>query len=138
MLHSLLAGTFAILAPVLAAAQGWPTYSGEATGERYSAATVITRDNVHLMTQAWTFHTGDQPHASGHGASFEDTPILADGKLLVCTPSDRVIALDPLTGQQKWAFDPKHSASRGVSYALDSASRFLRTLVAKYAKIRTA
>jgi quinoprotein glucose dehydrogenase len=111
MLRSLSGATLAMLLPALAAAQGWPTYSGEATGERYSAATIITRDNVRLLTQAWTFHTGDQPHASGHGASFEDTPILADGKLLVCTPSDRVIALDPLTGRQDWAFDPKLSAS---------------------------
>ena len=53
--------TFATLLPALAAAQGWPTYGGEATGERYSAATIITRDNVHFMTQAWTFHTGDRP-----------------------------------------------------------------------------
>ena len=111
MLRSLSVATLATLLPALAAAQGWPTFSGEATGERYSAATIITRDNVHLMAQAWTFRTGDQPHASGHGASFEDTPILADGKLLVCTPSDRVIALDPLTGRQNWAFDPKLSAS---------------------------
>jgi quinoprotein glucose dehydrogenase len=111
MLRSLSVATLATLLPAVAAAQGWPTYGGEATGERYSAATIITRDNVHLLAQAWTFHTGDQPHASGHGASFEDTPILSDGKLLVCTPSDRVIALDPLTGQQDWAFDPKRSAS---------------------------
>jgi quinoprotein glucose dehydrogenase len=106
-------------------------YGGEATGERYSAATIITRDNVRLLAQAWTFHTGDQPHASGHGASFEDTPILADGKLLVCTPSDRVIALDPLTGQQERAFDPKLSASlkpandfvcRGVAVWHDSSA----------------
>ena len=123
--------TFATLLPALAAAQGWPTYSGEPTGERYSAATIITRDNVHLMAQAWTFHTGDQPHAFGHSASFEDTPILADGKLLVCTPSDRVIALDPLTGQQEWAFDPKLSAGlkpandfvcRGVAVWHDSSA----------------
>jgi glucose dehydrogenase len=86
-------------------------YGGDATGERYSAATIITRDNVRLLAQAWTFHTGDQPQASGHGASFDDTPILADSKLLVYTPSDRVIALDPLTGRQDWAFDPKLSAS---------------------------
>jgi quinoprotein glucose dehydrogenase len=131
MLRSLSAATFAMLVPALAAAQRWPTYGGEATGERYSAATIITRDNVHLMAQAWTFHTGDQPHASGHGANFEDTPILADGKLLVCTPSDRVIALNPLTGQQDWAFDPKLSASlkpandfvcRGVAVWHDSSA----------------
>jgi quinoprotein glucose dehydrogenase len=70
---------------------------------------------------SWTFHTGDQPHASGHGAIFEDTPILADGKLLVCTPSDRVIALDPLTGRQDWAFDPKLSA--GLKPANDFVCR---------------
>ena len=93
--------------------------------------TIITRDNVRLLAQAWTFHTGDQPHASGHGASFEDTPILADSKLLVCTPSDRVIALDPLTGQQEWSFDPKLSAGlkpandfvcRGVAVWHDSST----------------
>jgi quinoprotein glucose dehydrogenase len=131
MLRSLSVATLAMLLPALAAAQGWPTYGGDATGERYSAATTITRDNVRLLAQAWTFHTGDQPHASGHGASFEDTPILADGKLLVCTPSDRVIALDPLTGRQDWAFDPKLSASlkpandfvcRGVAVWHDSSA----------------
>ena len=131
MLRSLSVATLATLLPALAAAQGWPTYGGEPTGERYSAATIITRDNVHLMAQAWTFHTGDQPHASGHGANFEDTPILADGKLLVCTPSDRVIALDPLSGQQEWAFDPKLSAGlkpandfvcRGVAVWHDSSA----------------
>lgn len=77
MLRSLSVATLATLLPALAVAQGWPTYGGEATGERYSAATIITRDNVRLLAQAWTFHTGDQPHASGHGASFEDTPILS-------------------------------------------------------------
>ena len=96
-----------LLLPVLAAAQGWPAYGGDAGGRRYSAAGLITRDNVHLLAPAWTFHTGEQPRPKAPGASFEDTPILADGRLLVCTPSDRVIALDPLTGRQEWAFDPK-------------------------------
>jgi glucose dehydrogenase len=52
MLRSLSVATLAMLLPAVAAAQGWPTYSGEATGERYSDATIITRDNVHLMAQA--------------------------------------------------------------------------------------
>jgi len=96
-----------LLWPILAAAQGWPTYGGEAGGQRYSAAGLITRANVHLLSQAWTFHTGERPRPGPHGMSFEDTPILANGRLLVCTPSDRVVALDPLTGRQEWAFDPK-------------------------------
>ena len=35
-----------LLWPILAAAQGWPTYGGEAGGQRYSAAGLITRANV--------------------------------------------------------------------------------------------
>ena len=96
-----------VLLPGLAVAQGWPAYGGDAGGRRYSSAGLITRDNVHLLKTAWTFHTGEQPRAGPNGMSFEDTPILADGRLLICTPSDRVIAVDPLTGQQEWAFDPK-------------------------------
>jgi len=97
----------ALLMPVLAMAQEWPSYGGDAGGSRYSGAKLITRANVHRLTPAWTFHTGEQPRAGPHGTAFEDTPILADGKLLICTPSDRVIAVDPLTGRQEWAFDPK-------------------------------
>jgi quinoprotein glucose dehydrogenase len=96
-----------LLLPAPAVAQEWPAYGGDAGGRRYSAAGLITRDNVHLLAPAWTFHTGEQPRPGPNGMSFEDTPILADGKLLICTPSDRVIALDPLTGRQEWAFDPK-------------------------------
>jgi len=57
--------------------------------------------------QAWTFHTGERPRVGSHGTGFEDTPVLADRKLLVCSPSDRVFALDPLTGRQEWMFDPE-------------------------------
>ena len=96
-----------MLLPALAVAQGWPAYGGDAGGQRYSAADLITRANVHLLAPAWTFHTGERPRPGPHGMSFEDTPILADGRLLVCTPTDRVIALDPATGRQEWAFDPK-------------------------------
>jgi quinoprotein glucose dehydrogenase len=40
-------------------------------------------------------------------ASFEDTPILADGRLYICSPFDEVSALDPGSGHQFWHFDPK-------------------------------
>jgi quinoprotein glucose dehydrogenase len=105
-----------LLLPLLATAQGWPTYGGDAGGQRYSAAALVTRDNVHLLAQAWTFHTGERPRVGPHGTGFEDTPILADGKLLVCTPSDRVIALDPLTGRQEWMFDPKLPADLNADF----------------------
>jgi hypothetical protein len=92
----LLAALF--FAPPPAGAQDWPVYGGDAGGTRYSAAALVTRDTVSRLAPAWTYHTGDRWPSGRQGASFEDTPILADGRLLVCTPTDRVIALDPLTG----------------------------------------
>ena len=121
-----------LLLPALAAAQEWPAYGGDAGGRRYSGAGLITRANVHLLAPAWTFHTGERPRPGPNGASFEDTPILADGRLLICTPSDRVIALDPLTGRREWAFDPKLPADlrpnsdfvcRGVAVWRDAEAR---------------
>jgi len=37
----------------------------------------------------------------------QDTPILVQDKLLLCTPFNEVIALDPGTGKQLWRFDSK-------------------------------
>ena len=91
----------------------------------------ITPQNVGRLAPAWIFHTGEHRPAGPKGSSFEDTPILADGKLLVCTPTDRVFALDPLTGRALWAFDPKLAAGlkpgsdflcRGVAVWRDTAA----------------
>lgn len=95
-------------APRPAAAQDWPAYGGDDGGTRYSAARQITRDNVARLAPAWTYHTGE---VERRGAAFERsatevTPILAEGKLVFCTPFDRVVALDPATGREIWVFDP--------------------------------
>ena len=96
-----------LLLSVTAHAQDWPAYGGDAGGGRYSAATEITPENVGRLAPAWTFHTGEAPRSGSPGSAFENTPILADGKLLVCTPMNRVIALDPASGREQWVFDPK-------------------------------
>jgi quinoprotein glucose dehydrogenase len=116
------AGAAALLALAFtagAAGQEWPSYGGDPGGQRFSSAIQITPQNVGRLTSAWIFHTGEQQPPGPKGASFEDTPILADGKLLVCTTTDRVFALDPLTGHAIWAFDPKLAAG------LKPASDFL-------------
>jgi quinoprotein glucose dehydrogenase len=116
---------------VIAAAQEWPTYGGDPGGQRFSSATEITPENVAHLVPAWVFHTGEQRPPGAHGASFEDTPVLAEDKLLVCTPTDRVIALNPLTGHEVWQFDPKLPADlrpandflcRGVAVWHDDAA----------------
>jgi quinoprotein glucose dehydrogenase len=87
----------------------WPFYGGDAGGTRFSPLTQITPENVGRLAVAWTFHTGDVVDgaaASGKSA-FEDTPILLGDTLYVCSVKDRVFALDPETGAQRWVFDPR-------------------------------
>ena len=87
---------------------GWPVYGGDTGGSRHSLLDQITRDNVDQLEVAWTFHTGDivDGTTTKGKSAFEATPILLDDTLYLCSPKDRVFALDPETGAQKWVFDP--------------------------------
>ena len=91
------------------AASDWPNYGNDPGGTRYSPLTQINRENVTNLKVAWFFHTGDISDGSGgkKRSGFETTPILVDGTLFFTTPFNRVIALDPETGKQLWAYDPK-------------------------------
>jgi quinoprotein glucose dehydrogenase len=112
---------------------GWPTYSNDPGGTRYSPASQIDRNNVTQLKVAWTFHTGALPHDPelDKKAAFEATPILVDGKLFLSTPYDHVFALDPETGTKLWEFDPKlelpygssEVTSRGVSAWRDPSGK---------------
>ena len=87
----------------------WPNYGNDPGGMRYSPLAQINHENVTRLQVAWTFHTGDISDGKGdrRRSGFESTPIMLDGRLYMTTPFNRVIALDPITGKQRWAFDPK-------------------------------
>lgn len=95
----------------------WPTYGGAPDGTRFAPADQITPENVARLEIAWTYRTGALSPASdlNRKAAFEATPVLADGKLLLATPFNRVIALEPETGRELWSFDPRVDRSRGYS-----------------------
>ena len=110
----------------------WPNYGNDPGGMRYSSLSQINRENVSKLQVAWIFHSGDISDGS-HGrkrSGFEATPILVDGTLYFTTAFNRVIALDPQTGKQRWAYDPKIDltldygdglVNRGVATWLDAA-----------------
>src|SRR6266852_5958115 len=87
----------------------WAYYGHDAGGTRYSPLAQINRANVSTLKVAWTFHTGDISDGRGDRkrSGFETTPLLVDGTLYLTTPFNRLIALDPGTGMQRWAYDPK-------------------------------
>lgn len=133
-----------VLGALLGAAQDgdWSAYGRDPGGERFSPLDAVRRDNVASLQVAWTFRTGDSyiPKA-GRPTAFEATPLYVDGTLYLSTPLGRVIALDPVTGRQRWAFDghpPRDMgygdfASRGVSMWRRGAERrlFVATIDAR-------
>jgi quinoprotein glucose dehydrogenase len=98
---------------------------------RYAAPGDITPGNVGRLVRAWEFRTGDlgrRDPALMQRTKLEATPLLVENSLILCTPFNEVIALDPGTGAPKWRFDPKVDLSqrpgnrydcRGVTYWVD-------------------
>ncbi len=93
---------------------GWPEYGGAKGGGHYSPLTQIHRGNVAELEVAWIYHTGDYADGSTSLApsSFENTPIVVDETLYLCTPFNRVIALDAESGTELWTFDPNVDTSQ--------------------------
>jgi quinoprotein glucose dehydrogenase len=87
----------------------WPYYGSDPGGNRYSPLTQINRTNITQLKIAWEYHTGDLSDGSGgrRVSAFETTPIVAHDTMYFSTPFNRVIALDPETGKERWSFDPK-------------------------------
>lgn len=120
--------------PVVQASE-WPAYGGDPGGQRYAAIGLVRPDNVRELAVAWIHRHGDvsdrAARASGRvksSSAFEATPILVEGSLYFCTPFNRVIALDPATGSERWVFDPRidlqgryanQLVCRGVSSRVD-------------------
>ena len=115
---------------------------------RYSPVTQVTPDNVKDLKVAWTYRIGEPSLVPAHPTqaaevprmlakgltpevhrlpALEATPILAEGRLYLCSSSNRVVALDPQNGHELWSFDPKLDTTgavlllcRGVSYYRDA------------------
>jgi quinoprotein glucose dehydrogenase len=132
------AGLVALLAalPLAAATDGWSSYGGDPGGSRYSTLDQINRDNVGKLELAWQFRTGavkNNPDLKPF-IDFQATPILlpqeAGGHLVVCDPFNKVFALDPTRGTERWTWDPKIDKTnyagrfkcKGVAYWHDSTA----------------
>ena len=83
-----------------------------------TTATQINAQNVANLKVAWVHRSGDVRQAGNmlsmktlEGAlpksAFMATPIVVDDTLYYCTPFDRVFALNPRDGTERWHFDPK-------------------------------
>ena len=95
----------------------WPIYRGNTSGTGYSALEQVTIDNVNSLGISWTYSLGNDSAENPREPNSQATPIVVDGIMYVPTV-DRVVALDPLTGQELWSHNvPINAPSRrGVAY----------------------
>ncbi len=116
-------------AQVFAAPAGdWPNYGRTPGGDRHSPLTQVNRANVAQLALAWEYKTGEADTKTGNPTALEATPLVVDGVLYLSTPLGKVVALDPVTGKQRWVRDVEVRrdrrfgdwVSRGVSFWRDS------------------
>jgi quinoprotein glucose dehydrogenase len=89
----------------------WSSYGGPG-GRKFAPVEEIDRRNVGDLEPAWVYRTGDLADV------FQATPVLVEGQLVFCSPFNKLIALDPSTGGELWAFDPE------IDRALRPANEF--------------
>ncbi|SHM14148.1 glucose/quinate/shikimate family membrane-bound PQQ-dependent dehydrogenase [Roseibium suaedae] len=106
----------------------WHQYGRSNYGQRYSPLAQITPENVAKLEVAWTFETGDKKlPGDTKETTYQVTPLKIGDTLYLCTPHNWAIAVDAVSGQQKWKYDPglgpntsrQHQTCRGVTYWSD-------------------
>ena len=101
--------------PSYSATDDWTSYGKSSGGGHFSKADEITPENVKKLEIVWVHRSGDYKGGANsagvkggeYQTSFQATPLLVDDTLFYCTSYNRVFALDPETGKEKWVFDPK-------------------------------
>ncbi len=120
----------------------WPVYGGDGGAQKFSSLADIHRGNVAQLRLAWSWETGEEVNRD-FGTSpgiFETTPLVVDGVMYLSTPYNQVVALDAVTGQQRWRFDPgayregqvpngMGFVHRGVALWRDDRGGHLRVLI---------
>ncbi len=78
---------------------------------RYSGGAQIHRDNVKQLQVAWTYHSKD-----GRG-NIQCNPIVVDGVMYAPTVGNHIVAVNAVTGHEKWRFKPdQRPAFRGLTW----------------------
>ncbi len=92
--------------------QDWPAYGGTPENNHYSKLAQINRSNVKRLAVLWSFDTQEE-------GGLQTSPIIVEGVLYGITPTQKVFALDALTGRLLWKFDSGIRGTqpdRGLAY----------------------
>ena len=88
----------------------WSQYLGGADSSQYSSLDQINKSTVSRLEVAWRY-------ASGDSRSYRFNPIVVDGTMFVLAKNNSIVALDAVTGQEKWSHANDGAVSdRGINY----------------------
>src|SRR6267142_2600213 len=99
--------------------QDWPAYGGAPENNHYSKLAQINRSNVKRLAVAWSFATQED-------GVLQASPIVIAGVLYGLTPTQKVFALDAVTGKFLWKFDSGIRGTqpdRGLAYWADGKDK---------------
>jgi quinoprotein glucose dehydrogenase len=107
----------------------WKAYRGDEASTAYSAADLITRDNVKNLQVAWSWKFDNYGGAASETLATETTPLMVNGVLYFTAGARRtVVAAKADTGETLWTWRPDEGARfdqaprkvhRGVAYWSD-------------------
>lgn len=115
------------LAPAAAPSGDWIAFGRDPGGSQHSPLSQLTPTNVSRLRQVWVHRSGDYVDApTPKGSTLQVTPLHVNGLLYLCTPKNRVLALDPASGRERWVFDPHRADPASDAPALSPPLAMLR------------
>jgi len=94
----------------------WRYYGADPANTKYSPLSQIDASNVQRLEVAWTWTSVDEEvrdrnqiireRGSFRSYAYEVTPLVANGVLYTTTSFGQIAAIDPVSGETLWSFDP--------------------------------
>ena len=83
----------------------WMLHGRDYTNQRFSPLSQINNRNVKKLVPKWIYQTGIS-------ATFQTTPLVADGVMYLSTPFSNVVAVDAKNGRELWRYDHKRGSQK--------------------------
>lgn len=77
--------------------ENWLTHGRDYANHRFSPLDQVSVDTVKRLVPKWIYQTGI-------AATFQTTPLVADGVMYLTAPGSHVVALDAVTGRELWRY----------------------------------
>lgn len=83
----------------------WLLHGRDYSNQRFSPLSQVNKDNVKRLVPKWIYQTGT-------AATFQTTPLVADGVMYLSAPFSHVIAVDASSGAELWRYEHKSTAKK--------------------------